>query len=105
MFKTISAALVAASILAAPAFAATTKGADAPVIKSTQTTKARVHNGHIKMSRHHHKHVRHYAKGGSFKSHKKFASIKSHKRIGAIKTHGHNKVSFKHTAHTATKRG
>ena len=28
---------------------------------------------------------------------------KKHKKIGAIKTH--SKVSLKHTAHTATKRG
>jgi hypothetical protein len=119
MFKTISAALVAVSVLAAPAFAATTKSAEAPVIKSSQINKAtatkanvkpnvlnanaRMSRHHVKHVRHHAKHTRHYAKFGH-KTHKKFVSIKSHKRIGAIKTHGHNKVSFKHT-HTATKRG
>src|ERR1700753_3344776 len=75
MFKTISAALVAVSVLAAPAFAATTKSAEAPVIKSSQinnqvnkatATKANVKpnvlNANARMSRHHAKHVRHHAK-------------------------------------------
>jgi len=108
MFKTISAALLAASVLAAPAFAATTKTAEAPVIKASQAkttpaktnlktdakadtktdAKASVLNANARMSKHHVSHVRHH---------------RHHNKIGAIKTH--SKVSLKHTTHAATKRG
>ena len=66
MFKTISAALLAVSVLAAPAMAGT-KTAQAPVIKTTQApvikpvqAKASVLNANAKMGGHHHKHHRHH---------------------------------------------
>jgi hypothetical protein len=79
MFKTISAALLAASVLAAPAFAATSgKTREAPVMKSGPV-KASVLNANARMEHgHHHRHYRHY---------------RHHRHIGAIKTH--TKVSFK----------
>jgi hypothetical protein len=93
MLKTISAALVAVSVLAAPAFAASTgKTAQAPAAKSATVTKsAQVKknplNANAKMDRRHH-HVRHH------RSHKKMAAT-SHKSL---------KVSAKHATHPA-KRG
>jgi hypothetical protein len=96
MFKTISAALLAVSVLAAPAFAATGKTAQTPVIKATQTkttqikatpTKAGALNANAKMGKHHTRYVRHH-------HHKKMAAHRSHA-----------KVSYKHTSHTYTKRG
>src|SRR6185437_3351595 len=97
MLKTISAALLAASVIAAPAFAASTKPAEAPALKATQVKTAPSNpsalNANAKMSKHHVKHVRHH----------KISTIKTHKKVGALKTHG--KVSLKHTSHTATKRG
>jgi hypothetical protein len=98
MFKTISAALLAVSVLAAPAMAGTTKTAQAPapVIKTTQApvikavqAKASVLNANAKMGRHHHTHYRHH---------------RFHKRIGALKTHQFVKVSSKHVT-PALKRG
>jgi hypothetical protein len=92
MLKTISAALVAVSVLAAPAFAASTgKTAQAPAAKSATVTKsAQVKknplNANAKMDRRHH-HVRHH---------------RSHKM--AAKFHKSLKVSAKHAAHPA-KRG
>lgn len=78
MFKTISAALLAASVLAAPAMAAgAAKTATAPAAKSVQV-KPSVLNANAKMSRHHHRHVRHH---------------RAHKKMGAYKT---GKVSIKH---------
>jgi hypothetical protein len=61
MIKTISAALLAVSVLAAPAMAGTAKNtADAaPVTKSVQV-KPSVLNANAKMGRHHHRHVRHH---------------------------------------------
>jgi hypothetical protein len=84
------------------------------VIKSTQVkttapkasvlnANARMSKHHTKHARHHTKHARHYAKLGGIKTHKHVAVIKGHKKFGAIKTHSN--VSYKHTAHTATKRG
>jgi hypothetical protein len=82
MLKTISAALLAVSVLAAPAFAAGTgKRAQAPVIKAVQV-KTSVLNANAKMGRHHH----------------------FHKRMGALKTHQFSKVTIKH-ATPAIKRG
>lgn len=86
MFKTISAALLAVSVLAAPAMAAGTP--HAPAIKAAQV-KHSVLNANAKMSRHHHKHLRHHH---------------AHKRIGALKKHQFSKVTIKH-ATPATKRG
>jgi hypothetical protein len=61
MIKTISAALLAVSVLAAPAMAGTAGRAAhaAPVIKSVQV-KPSVLNANAKMGRHHHRHGHHY---------------------------------------------
>ena len=64
MLKTISAALLAASVLAAPAMAAgTAKNQSAPhatpAIKSAQA-KPGVLNANAKMGRHHHRHGHHH---------------------------------------------
>jgi hypothetical protein len=68
MLKTISAALLAASVFAAPAMAAgiakntaPNRGATqaAPVIKSVQVKKS-VLNANAKMGRHHHRHGHHH---------------------------------------------
>jgi hypothetical protein len=61
MIKTISAALLAVSLVAAPAMAGTVKSAThaAPVIKSTQV-KPIVLNANAKMGRHHHRHGHHH---------------------------------------------
>jgi hypothetical protein len=62
MLKTISAALLAVSVLAAPAMAGTVKtthaSTRAPVVKSAPI-KASVLNAHARMGRHHH-HFRHF---------------------------------------------
>jgi hypothetical protein len=81
MLKTISAALLAVSVLAAPALAAgQAKTANAPVIKAEQVkqVKPSVLNANAKMG-HHHKHFRHH---------------RSHKHMGTLKTH--QKVAIKH---------
>ncbi len=60
MIKTISAALLAVSVLAAPAMAAgTAKTRAAPAIKSVQV-KSSVLNANARMGRHHHRHSRHH---------------------------------------------
>jgi hypothetical protein len=83
MFKTISAALLAVSVLAAPAMAATSGNTTkAPVIKA-EHMKPSVLNANAKMGRHHRHH-------------------RSHKRMGALKTH--QKIAIKHVTHPA-KRG
>ena len=92
MLKTISAALLAVSVLAAPAMAAgPAKTAQAPAIKAEQVkqVKPSVLNANAKMGRHHVRHLRHH---------------RFHKRIGALKTHQFSKVTIKHVA-PATKRG
>jgi hypothetical protein len=88
MFKTISAALLAVSVLAAPAMAAG-RTSDAPVVKAGHA-KQGVLNANAKMTRHHVRHIsyRHNA----------------HKRIGALKTHRFSKVTVKHVT-PAIKRG
>ena len=78
MLKTISAALVAVSVLAAPAIAAsTTKITQAPATKSATVNPVKKNplNANAKMDRHHHRHVRHQV------SHRKMSS------------HGHKAVS------------
>jgi hypothetical protein len=88
MLKTISAALLAASVLAAPALAAGTgKTAATPVTKSASVSK-NVLNANAKMGRHHVKHARHH---------------RSHK-IATHKMHKSSKVAAKHVTHHA-KRG
>jgi hypothetical protein len=98
MLKTISAALLAISVLAAPAIAATTaKKAPAPIARTTAKTtqgpaiksvkaKPGVLNANARMSGHHHRH-HHF-----------------HKHMGAYKAHQFSKVSVKH-ATPALKRG
>ena len=92
MLKTLSAALLAVSVLAAPAFAASqTKTALAPVIKAEQVKqiKPSVLNANARMGRHHVRHASHH---------------RFHKHVGAIKTHTFSKVSAKHIT-PAVKRG
>jgi hypothetical protein len=88
MLKTISAALLAVSVLAAPALAADqSKTASAPVIKTEQVkqVKPSVRNANARMPRHH-RHHRH------------------HKHMGALKAHNYSKLTIKHIG-PATKRG
>ncbi|HEV7879962.1 His-rich protein BRANT [Bradyrhizobium sp.] len=61
MLKAISAALLAVSVLAAPAMAGTTKkhSTTTPAVKSTQL-KPGILNANAKMGRHHHRHGHHY---------------------------------------------
>lgn len=98
MLKTISAALVAVSVLAAPALAGTPgKTAQAPVSKTTQAPankaaqapavraeqgKAKALNANARMDRHH-KHYRH------------------HKHIGKLRTHAKSHVAVKHVTPAA----
>jgi hypothetical protein len=86
MLKTISAALVAVSVLAAPALAATPgKTAQAPVNKTTQAPaikaeqgKAKALNANAGMGRHHknYRHHRHYKQMGLHKAHAKHIAVK-----------------------------
>ena len=92
MLKTISAALVAISVLAAPALAGTPgKTAQAPVSKITQAPvvkveqgKAKLLNANARMGRHH-KHYRHY---------------RHHKHIGLHKPHAKH-IAVKHATSAA----
>jgi hypothetical protein len=89
MLKTISAALLAVSMLAAPALAAGSgKTTQAPAAKATQV-KPNPLNANAKMGRHHVKHVRHH---------------RAHKKMSALKTHQVSKATIKHLA-PATRRG
>lgn len=95
MLKTIAAALLAVSVLAAPAMAAS-RAPQAPVVKAGQI-KPSVLNANAKMGRHHgHRHGRHHVK--HFRRHH------AHKRIGAHKTRQFSKVMIKHVT-PAIKRG
>lgn len=89
MFKTISAALIAVSVLAAPAMAGNAKTVHAPAAKSVQI-KSSVLNANAKMGRHHHKHFR--------KHHR------AHKHVGALQFNKVSKVTIKQVS-PATKRG
>lgn len=108
MLKTISAALLAVSVLAAPAMAASSdKTAQAPATKSVQVkpsvlnakqvkpnalsakqVKPNALNANAKMGRHHRHHSHH----------------RSHKKMTALKTHQISKATIKHVT-PATKRG
>ena len=98
MLKTISAALLAVSVLAAPVLAASPdKTAQAPATKSVQVkpnalnakqAKPNALNANAKMGRHH----RHYS------------HHRSHKKMTALKTHQVSKATIKHVT-PATKRG
>ena len=91
MFKTISAALLAVSFIAAPAMAASpAKSTTAPVVKTTTApvikadqSKAKVLNANARMGRHHVKHFRHH---------------RHHKHMGLLKTHAAPKLAVKHIA-------
>ena len=85
MLKTISAALLAVSVLAAPALAGSPgKTTHAPVIKAEQS-KSKFFNANARMGRHHHKHYRHHQR--------------HHKHIGMLKTHGTPKLAIKPVPH------
>jgi len=87
MLKTISAALLAVSVLAAPAIAAGTgKTTPAPVIRAVQV-KTSVLNANAKMVHRHHAHHRYH-----------------HTHMGALKAQKFSKVTIKHVV-PATKRG
>jgi len=92
MLKTISAALVAVSVLAAPALAgAPGKTAQAPVNKTTQAPaikaegKSKALNANARMGRHH-KHYRHH---------------RHHKHIGLHKMHAKPHIAVKHVTPAA----
>ena len=115
MLKTISAALLAISVLAAPAMAASTakdtakttaisKTTKAPAIKSVKA-KASVMNANARMDRHHHFH-RHFHKHTARQMGVKHVSTKhlGVKHAGAVKAHKFSKLSVKHATH-AVKRG
>ena len=94
MLKTISAALVAVSVLAAPAFAASAaKTTQAPTTKSAtvKVVKKNPLNANAKMEFGHHHHVRHHQ---HHRSHKKMT----------VKLHKSHNLSAKHVSHPA-KRG
>jgi hypothetical protein len=98
MLKTISAALLAVSVLAAPVMAASPdKTAQAPATKSVQVkpsvlnakqVKPNALKANAKMGRHH----RHYS------------HHRSHKKMTALKTHQVSKATIKHVT-PASKRG
>ena len=94
MLKTISAALLAVSVLAAPALAASqNKTAQAPVIKAEPVKQAKqvkpnALNANARMG-HHVRHVSHH---------------RYHRHVAALKTHKFSKVTVKHIS-PATKRG
>jgi hypothetical protein len=89
MLKTISAALLAVSVLAAPALAASAgKTTQAPAPKSAQV-KSSALNANAKMGRHHVRHASHH---------------RLHKRTVERKAHHSSKIAVKHVSHPA-KRG
>ena len=97
MLKTISAALLAVSVLAAPTFAATAKTEQTPITKSATV---QVKKSHLKSHRHHVRHVKHH------RIHAKMAA-KVHKTVKVSKLHKTQKplkVSAKPVKHPA-KRG
>ena len=89
MLKTISAALLAVSVVAAPAFAAgTDKTAQAPVTRSAPVKQSAV-NPNAKMGRHHVRHAGHH---------------RFHEKMATHKVHKSSKIAAKHVTHPA-KRG
>jgi len=86
MLKTISAALLAVSVVAAPVMAAgSSKTTQAPAAKAAQVkpkadaqVKPNALNANAKMGRHHVKHVRHH------RAHKKVSAVKTHQSSKAI---------------------
>jgi hypothetical protein len=124
MLKTISAALLAISVLAAPAMAAdtaktTAKTTQAPAINSVQakeTVKPAMMNANARMGKHHHRFHRHHRYHKRFHRHFHKHPMKhmtanhmtakhmTGKHMGAIKAHKFSKLSIKHVTH-AVKRG
>ncbi|WP_225706265.1 His-rich protein BRANT [Bradyrhizobium cenepequi] len=91
MLKAISAALLAVSVMAAPALAGTYgKTAHAPVIKS-ELAKSKALNANARMVRQH-------------KHHRYISHHRNRKHVGVIKTHVAPKVAVKHFVRPA-KRG
>jgi hypothetical protein len=85
MLKTISAALIAVSVLAAPAMAGTVGHASRTSHSHVLDAKAQMHRGHVT----HHRHLRpHHS---HFNIHKKFGHHKSfkHSSIPAKTVHKH----------------
>jgi len=84
MLKTIFAALLAASVLAAPAFAASNGKTDAATVNRTATVKPGALNAHAKMHKDHVKHARHHThhKKMVYRHHKTMASIKATSKAG-----------------------
>jgi hypothetical protein len=105
MYKTISAALLAVSVLAAPALAATTGKTNEAATTTAPQVKSDLQKSKAKISHRHHKHHRHLS---SIKTNKKMGAIKTHKKIGAMKANSaikaNAKVSSKHAV-PVTKRG
>ncbi len=117
MLKTISAALLAISVIAAPAMAAgiakttpVSKTTAAPVAKTAQApaidavkAKPNVMNANARIGRHHHHHRFHRHHRFHKRFHKPFHRH-FHKHVGANKPHQFSKVTVKHVK-TAIKRG
>lgn len=89
MFKSISAALLAVSVLAAPAFAKSHGIAQSPASRAATETRAPA-MALTKMSKHHRKIARDHHR---------------HTKLAAKPIHHHTKVSYKHTVHRTSKRG
>jgi hypothetical protein len=89
MLKTISAALLAVSVLAAPALAAGIgKTAQAPAIKSAQLNNS-VLGANAKMGRHHVRHAHHHRHHKKMMTHKVHSSQKAAaKRVPSPARHG-----------------
>jgi hypothetical protein len=113
MLKTISAALLATSLIAAPAFAAGAKNTTTPTAPTTQsavdartdattstkttaktsaatTTKSKALNANARMGKHHKKHISH---------------LRRHKQhnVAALKTKTHAKIQAKAPVKTSAK--
>jgi Ni/Co efflux regulator RcnB len=90
MLKTLSAALVAASVLLAPiAASAETAPATRPATTTTKVVKVKGHKHHV---------VRHHTRIKSAKhvrGHKKIVTIKKTRHGKIVKAHKHPHVAFK----------
>jgi hypothetical protein len=97
MLKTISAALLAVSVLAAPAIAASTAQAPATKSATVTTVKKNPLNANAKMGHGHH-HLRHHKHYRTHKMHH------AHKKVAVKQLHKTQKLSAKPVSHPA-KRG
>jgi hypothetical protein len=108
MLKTISAALLAVSVLAAPAMAASSdKTAQAPATKSVQVKPSVLNAKQVKPSALSAKQVKPNALNANAKMgrhHRHHSHHRSHKKMTALKTHQVSKATIKHVT-PATKRG